>query len=141
VAITFVDIGSRNGVPELQDLARFVEACGFEPNPDEYEKLVTGKTDLFRIGGISSPSYRKLSYQPYAIGNRDGKSDFYITPGPGACGSLEPNLERLREIIWKGKAYKTNLGDDVFADYRKIEIRVRALDTSFEKWELRALTT
>ncbi len=102
LTLTFVDIGSRNGVLELRDLARFIEAFGFEPNPEEYEKLITGETDGFKLYGTKPPNYRKLTYHPYAIGNRNGESEFYVAPGPGDAGLLEPDLERLREIIWKG---------------------------------------
>src|SRR4051812_31523131 len=108
VTINFVDIGSRNGVIEMRDIAKFVSAYGFEPNPEEYERLLSGNTEMKMVTGVTSPSYRHLSYSPYAIGDRNGESEFYVTPGPGACGMLEPNLERLREIIWKGRTYKKN---------------------------------
>jgi FkbM family methyltransferase len=133
IVITFVDVGSRNGVLELRDLAEFVEAYGFEPNPEEYEKLIAGKTDLFLLGGISSPSYRRLSYFPYAVGNFCGKQEFYVTPGPGACGVLEPDLERLREIVWKGRAYKKNFAEDIFANYGKICVETQTLDAVASK--------
>ena len=128
LVITFIDVGSRNGVLELRDLAQYVEAYGFEPNPAEYDKLVAGKTDLLLLGGISSPSYRRLSYFPYAVGNVCGKQEFYVTPGPGACGVLEPDLERLREIVWKGRAYKKNFAEDIFANYSKICVETQTLD-------------
>lgn len=137
LTLTFVDIGSRNGVLELGDLASFIEAYGFEPNPEEYEKLISGNTDLFKIGGISPPKYRALTYQPYAIGDRDGTTDFYITPGPGACGMLEPDLERLREIIWKGRRFEKNFGEDIFSNYRKIQTPVRMLDTFVREKKIR----
>lgn len=137
LTLTFVDIGSRNGVLELGDLADFIEAYGFEPNPEEYDKLISGQTDLVKVGGMSSPKYRRLSYQPYAIGDRNGTTDFYITPGPGACGMLEPDLERLREIIWKGKRYQKNFGEDIFSAYRKIQVPVRTLDTFVSEAKLR----
>ncbi len=44
-AITFVDVGSRNGILELAGIANFVKAYGFEPNAVEYDKLVAGDTD------------------------------------------------------------------------------------------------
>ncbi len=128
LVITFVDVGSRNGVLELRDLAGHVEAYGFEPNPAEYEKLIAGKTDLLLLEGISPPRYRRLSYFPYALGNFCGKQAFYITPGPGACGVLEPDLERLRKIVWKGRSYKKNFAEDVFAHYDKIDVETQTLD-------------
>lgn len=130
VIITFVDIGSRNGVLELPDLADFVEAYGFEPNPAEYRKLITGKTDRALITGASPPRYRKLSYFPFAMGNLCGKHEFYVTPGPGACGLLEPNLERLQEIVWKGEsANRKSFAEEHFAGFKKIEVDVTTLET------------
>lgn len=129
LTLSFVDIGSRNGVLELRDLARFIDAYGFEPNPDEYDKLITGETDGFKLYGTKPPNYRSLTYQPYAISNKDGEHEFYVTPGPGAAGLLEPDLERLREIIWKGRQFKKNFGDDIFSDYKKINVGVRTLDS------------
>jgi len=133
LVITFVDIGSRNGVLELRDVAKHVEAYGFEPNPVEYEKLIAGKTDLLLLGGISSPSYRRLSYFPYALGNFCGKQEFYVTPGVGACGVLEPDLERLGEIVWKGRSYIRNFAEDIFARYNKICVETQTLDAVASK--------
>lgn len=124
--ITFVDVGSRNGVLELASLAEFVHAFGFEPNPDEYKKLVSGKTDASRFG-IHSPRFRSLSYAPYALADESGKKSLYVTLGPGAAGMLPPNEERLREIRWKGETYKRNFGDDVFPVEKTVEVEVKTL--------------
>lgn len=130
IRITFVDVGSRNGVLEIGDLARFVDAYGFEPNPAEYEKLVSGKTDLFLKLGMSSPPYRTLRYFPYAVADFCGRHEFYVTPGPGACGLREPNLARLEEIVWKGESTNVrNFAEEHFADFRTIEVETTTLDT------------
>lgn len=129
ITIIVVDIGSRNGILECADLAEFIEAYGFEPNPEEYTKLILGKTDAFLAAGIKSPEYLKLSYLPFAIGNKDGVSDFYLTPAPGAAGLLEPNLERLCEIKWKGRTYQRSFGEDIFQGYKKIKVEVKSLDS------------
>jgi hypothetical protein len=41
---------------------------------------------------------------------------------------LEPDLERLREIVWKGRSYKKNFADDIFANYNKICVEAQTLD-------------
>lgn len=127
--ITFVDIGARNGVLQLADLAPWVKAYGFEPNPEEYGKLLNNTTDAFRIAGIESPKYKSLEYSPFAISDQNGRSTFYITPGPGACGLLEPDVERLREIKWKGRTFKKSFGDDIFADYRTTDVDTRTIES------------
>lgn len=124
--ILFVDIGSRNGVIELKDVASFVKAYGFEPNPDEYKKLITNKTDAAAFG-ISSPRYKSLIYSPYAVASQTGSFPFYVTKGPGAAGMLEPNVERLKEITWKGSAYHKNFAEDIFAIEKTLEVQTKTL--------------
>lgn len=124
--IVFVDIGSRNGVIELKDVAQFVKAYGFEPNPDEYEKLMTGKTDAAAFG-IHSPHYKSLIYSPYALANEAGNFPFYVTRGPGAAGMIEPDTDRLKEIRWKGAAYKKNFAEEIFTVEKTVEVQAKTL--------------
>jgi FkbM family methyltransferase len=127
--LTFVDVGSRNGVLELADLAPFVEAYGFEPNPGEYQKLVTGNTDAARIDGVRPPPYRKLAYFPFALSDSSGVKDFFVTPAAGASGLLAPNVDRLREIVWKGASpNRSNFGDEYYAGFRQIDVETKTLD-------------
>lgn len=98
--ITFVDVGSRNGILELASIASFVDAYGFEPNPVEHEKLLTGETDSSLLG-VRSPKYRSVTYCPHAIADVVGRKSLYITRGPGSSGLLEPDFDRLREIHWR----------------------------------------
>src|SRR5688572_20728463 len=110
LVMTFVDVGSRNGILELKDVAPFVDVYGFEPNKDEFDKLITGRTDLAAAGGPTPPTYRSISLSPVALANSNGPRDFYITPSLGACGLAEPEVESLRSIVTKNKPFKTNLG-------------------------------
>lgn len=123
-----MDVGARNGVTEVGQLARFVRAHGFEPNPTEFVKLQSGRTDAFLVHGVAPPPYRELTYWPFALGNRRGRSGFTVTPVPGSAGILPPDLERMREIVWKGRSYLRTLADDVFAGYETIEVELRTLD-------------
>ena len=118
INIVFVDIGARNGMYLLSDISQYIDAYGFEPNPEEYEKLVTGKTDSV-MAGIILPNYHNASYYPYAISNFNGVSELNIYSGPGAGSLLEPNEERLREIVWKGECYKNNFYDTRFSSCKK----------------------
>lgn len=127
VTIEFVDIGSRNGIIELVSIAEFVNAYGFEPNPDEYEKLVSGKTDAAKFG-IKSPKYRSINYSAYAISDKNGVQPFYVTKGPGAAGMKEPNIDRLREIKWMGAAYEKSFAEDIFAIERILDIDARTIE-------------
>lgn len=127
-AITFVDVGSRNGVIELACLAEFVAAYGFEPNPVEYERLVTGDTDVAMLG-IQTPKYKSLTYSPFALADTAGRRSLYITRGPGASGMLEPDPERLREIRWKGEAYPHNFFEDIFTIEKNVTVDAETLQS------------
>src|SRR5579862_2197389 len=76
-SITFVDVGARNGSLELAAICDVVDAYGFEPNPDEYEKLLSGKTDASRIGAVAPP-FRSLRYLPYAVSDTNGTAQFHV---------------------------------------------------------------
>lgn len=125
---TFIDVGSRNGALELSSIAPYTDVYGFEPNPEEYQKLAGGTSDLELKFGIKSPSYRSLKYSPFALGNTEGKTSFFVTNGPGAAGVQEPDLDSLDQIRWKGKSYAKSFGQDVFAA-KKIEVDMTTLDT------------
>lgn len=126
-SLVLVDVGARNGPRHMEDMAPQVDVFAFEPNPEEYRKLVEGRTDAIQCG-IPLPPYKSITYFPYALFNANGPSEFFVTPGPGACGLLEPEIEGLREIIWKGRRYEKNFGDDIFANHRTISVETRRLD-------------
>jgi len=116
VVIQFVDVGARNGVTHLPGLASRIDAYGLEPNPEEYEKLVTGSTDAARQGVIS-PTYRTLQYFSHALGDAPGEQTFYHRHGAGMAGMLVLDRERLSEI-------QTHAGNTRFSD------RISEIDTS-----------
>jgi FkbM family methyltransferase len=126
VSLQFIDVGSRNGVIELAALAEFVDAYGFEPNPDEYRKLMAGTTDASIVGQVSPP-YRSLRFSPLAVGDAPGHTRFFVTRGPGAAGLLEPNPEVLRQIRWKGREFAGSFAEEVFTVQREIEVEVVTL--------------
>lgn len=128
VSLTLVDVGARNGVIALAALAPFTDAYGFEPNPREFEKLETGETGS-KLIGIEPPPYRSLRHFPYALSDRDGTATLYITRATGAAGLRPPDLERLREIVWKAKTFERSFGDDYFEVVATDEVEVRTLRT------------
>ncbi len=127
IELVFADVGSRNGLRDLADVASSVRAFGFEPNPAEYEKLTSGRTDAELAGWAPETGYAELTYLPYALFDRDGTAPFYVTRGPGAAGLLPPNVERLREIRWKGRTYDVDFAADVFTVERTENVEVRTL--------------
>jgi FkbM family methyltransferase len=126
--LTFLDVGARNGVIELAELAPFVDAYGLEPNAREFAKLESGETGT-KLIGITPPAYRSLRHFPYALGEQDGRAILYVTRATGASGMREPDVERLREIRWKAKQFEKSLGDDYFEVVATEEVEVRTLRT------------
>lgn len=126
LTLRLVDVGARNGVTDLADLAPFVDAIGFEPNPDEYRKLVTGSTDA-AVVGQRTPRYRSLEHSPLALGAAAGRLRFFITRGAGAAGLLEPDVAGLQRIRWKGREFAKGFGAEVFAVDREVEVDVVTL--------------
>jgi FkbM family methyltransferase len=130
--LTFFDVGARNGLWDLPHLAPYVDAYGFEPNPKEYEKIVSGKTAP-AMHGHKAPIYRSFTCFPYALSSTNGTQEFCVTPNPSASGLLEPNLERLSEITWKGRTYDGSFGKALFEGFQKISVDVRTLDRVCEE--------
>jgi FkbM family methyltransferase len=100
--LTLVDIGSRNGITDLQSIADLVVAYGFEPSQEEYQKLVREPNDKANARHV----YREERYYPYAIAAASGPCPLYITNGPGCTSTLRPNtpfVNRFRRDAWNKK--------------------------------------
>lgn len=57
---------------------------GFEPNQEEWQKLVARDTDSRKVGG-HLPTFRSEEYHPYAACRSRESRTFYITKGASAC--------------------------------------------------------
>ncbi len=90
-----VDVGARNGMMLLPDsYTRRARLVGFEPNLEEYGKLVAGDTDAHKIGARISP-FKTEKYFPFALWDKEEDRTFYITKGPGACTLLGAADQRV----------------------------------------------
>jgi FkbM family methyltransferase len=131
--IVLVDGGARSGVSELERLAPHVAAFGFEPNPDEYEKLSSG---LFALNGVT---YRRLVYSPLALLAQPGEATLHVSKRPGATSLLRPNSDllshfdrdnwsQLGEIVGEVHVPGTTLAS-FFADEELDAVDLLKLDT------------
>lgn len=85
VAPAVVDVGARNGMLLLPgSYTRHSTMIGFEPNPEEYQKLVQDNTDA-KLAGFAGPRFAKTEYHNYALWDSETERNFYITKGTGAC--------------------------------------------------------
>lgn len=93
--LEFVDVGARNGSfllpPSYTSRSRIT---GFEPNPAEYEKLVSGRTDA-SASGIKEPPFRDKQYFPDAVWSENTECTLYLTVGPGAVSLMGPANQEI----------------------------------------------
>lgn len=89
-----VDVGARNGFQLLSDsYTQNAHIVGFEPNKDEYDKLISRTTDAQRAGERLS-NFKTEKYHPYAIWDEPCERLFYLTQGLGASTLLGESDER-----------------------------------------------
>jgi FkbM family methyltransferase len=124
--IQVVDAGARNGMAISPTLARNAKFIAFEPNPEEYEKLVAHRTDA---EVLHSPVARfaQEEYHNCALWDREETRSFYITAGTGACTLMGEATGGVAERMWlegKDKTY-TELHTAV---RRSLPMRCRRLD-------------
>jgi FkbM family methyltransferase len=88
--LEFVDVGARNGSFILPP--KYAAQCritGFEPNPVEFEKLKSGRTDAM-LRGAKEPPFKAKRYFPNAVWSAKGDRTLYVTVGPGAVTLTGP---------------------------------------------------
>lgn len=124
--LTVVDVGARNGMLLLPALARRARLIGFEPNPEEYRKLVDRTTDAERCGEAVA-HFKEEEYHNCALWNREEMRPFYITAGTGACTLMGETVGTMTNRMWmegKDKPYGA-----LHTEVRKtMSIQCRSLD-------------
>lgn len=85
------EIGSRDAIESLYFENTFEKAkiYAFEPNPKQYDVC---------LGNIAKAKANRVKIEPYALSDKAGYVDFYITPGNiGASSILRPHF-----VPWTG---------------------------------------
>lgn len=103
-----VDVGARNGMIMPSSYAKHANFIGFEPNTDEYRKLVAHNTDA-QQAGVPMARFGNEQYYNCALWNRNMPRTFYVTIGPGACtllGETNKNITKRMYLEGKEKAYE-----------------------------------
>lgn len=100
-----VDAGARNGMFDIADsYAEVSKFIGFEPNREEYDKLVNDTTDA-NVYGYQPKKFQERSYFQTALWSKKEEREFYITVGAGACTLMGHADTRIT-----GKMYRDNDG-------------------------------
>lgn len=127
-----VDAGARNGMFELPaSYAKHANFIGFEPNEDEYRKLVSGTTDAAKYG-LHSPRWKSEMFHPYALWNNAEDHPFYITVGPGACslmGHVDETIAGHMYLQYSDGRTDKCLYDHALTTVRTTTVPCRRLDT------------
>ncbi len=75
--ITAFDVGAKGGIFSFPKLEKYCTFYGFEPNPDEYKKLLQSNQDA------------SISYFPFALSDKKGVANLRITKYPSYSSFLE----------------------------------------------------
>lgn len=132
-----VDVGARNGMYLLPaSYAKRATLVGFEPNPDEYRKLVENRTDaekFFARQGFAPPRFKANRFYDCALWDRDGDQTLYITRGAGACtlmGPVKPLMKDTYYLYREGHPGRNRSFHDLQAEVLSTEpIACRTLDS------------
>ena len=94
-----VDIGARSGMFDIPDAyssnAKFI---GFEPNIEEYNKLITGTTNAQKR--YKNAIFLSQEYFNTAIWSSEGQKTLYITQGSGACTLMGPDCKKITDKMF-----------------------------------------
>lgn len=129
--LVVVDGGARNKTWELPGLASFCRVISFEPNREEYAKILTGTTDLEAAQKVRDLPYRSIRYVNKAVADCLGKTTLKVTQGPGASSLLEPDDKVLGAI-----EHHFPFGKDLAEQFRVVrteEVETTTLDRVAEE--------
>lgn len=99
--LEFVDVGARNGSFILSpSYAARARITGFEPNPEEYRKLVDRRTDSM-LAGAKEPAFKARRYFPNGVWSENKDRAIYITVGAGAVTLTGPVDEKMTLNIYR----------------------------------------
>lgn len=124
--LTVIDAGARNGMIISPVFASHAKIIGFEPNPEEYEKLAAHRTDALAVG-VPVARFAQEEYHNCALWSREEERPFYITAGTGACTLMGETVGDLTRRMWfdgKDRPYA-----DLHTEVRRsLPMRCRPLD-------------
>ena len=99
--VEFVDVGARNGSFILPpSYAARARITGFEPNPEEYRKLVERRTDSM-LAGAREPAFKDRRYFPNGVWSENKDRTIYITTGAGAVTLTGPVDEKMTANMYR----------------------------------------
>lgn len=133
----FVDIGARGGAhPMVEDLARGTAVLGFEPDPQECERLRSEASSL---------PFARIEFEPVALSDRSGAAELHHLTVATNDSLLAPNagyVQRYDMLKWRERgrsSIETTTLDGVLFDTRRDQPswgEVIKLDTQGTEYEV-----
>jgi FkbM family methyltransferase len=97
-----VDAGARGGMHDLPaSYAAHIHMIGFEPNPDEYNKLVSRKTDA-QLEGLIAPLWKKESFKDLALWDSQETRPIYIFNHTGNVTLMGEFVPSISQNLYSG---------------------------------------
>ena len=140
--LNIVDVGARNGFRLFpESLSKYCNLYGYEPNPEEFTKLINEKTDL-QLSGVTLPKFKSKKYFSTALTNNKGEVDFFVTNGPGACNLMGETNKKITENMFldvnKNTSYEkehVDVKNKIIVETDKLENllnQLKALNANFK---------
>ena len=129
--LNIVDVGARNGFSLFpESLSKYCNLYGYEPNPEEFTKLINEKTDL-QLSGSTLPEFKSKRYFSTALTNNKGTVDFFITNGPGACNLMGETNKKVTENMFLDVNKNTSYEKEHVDVKKKIIVETDKLDNLY----------
>lgn len=134
--LNIVDVGARNGFSLLpESLSKYCNLYGYEPNPEEFTKLINEKTDL-QLSGAALPEFKSKKYFSTALTNNQGKVDFFVTNGPGACNLMGETNKKVTENMFLDVNKNTSYEKEHVDIKKKITVETDKIDNLYNKTKI-----
>ena len=110
-----VDVGARNGmhvssIPNCY--SKYSKLVGFEPNKQEYNKLITKTTDAERAGATLS-GFKETEYFDSALWSNQESRELFITEGEGAATLMGVPLKKIADNMFLNYSKKSYFKEHV----------------------------
>jgi FkbM family methyltransferase len=129
--LNVVDVGARNGFSLFpESLSKYCNLYGYEPNPEEFTKLIEEKTDL-QLSGATLPKFKNKKYSSTALTNNKGTVDFFVTNGPGACNLMGETNKKVTENMFLDVNKSTSYEQEHVNIKNKITVETDKLDNIY----------
>lgn len=131
--LNVVDVGARNGIFFLPSwYCKISNLFGFEPNINEYKKLINKNTDAFKLG-FNQPEFKNIKYFNTAIWKKREKKILYITKAPGAITLVGKAVKIVAKNLSREGKFKENYYTDVQKIIKKKTVNCNTIDNIFLK--------